>query len=216
MNALLLVDIQNDFLPGGALAVPGGDEIVAIANRLMPHYDLVVASKDWHPADHKSFASQHLGKQPGNVVDLDGLQQHLWPIHCVQRTHGADFADDLNREGIHHVILKGTDPHVDSYSAFFDNARRKETGLAKFLRKHGVTELHVMGLATDYCVKATVLDAVELGFRTILLTDAVRGVEVRPGDCQRAIDEMHAAGVTIRRSRSLKENLEPQTNSCLA
>ncbi len=199
MKALLMVDLQNDFLPGGALAVRGGDEIVAVANQLMPQYDLVVATQDWHPSDHKSFASQHPGKRPGDVVDLGGLQQHLWPVHCVQGTRGADFADDLNRQGIHHVIHKGTDPHVDSYSAFFDNARRKETRLAQLLRMHGVTELHVMGLATDYCVKATALDAVELGFRTILLTDAVRGVEAHQGDCLRAIEEMQRAGVEAKR-----------------
>jgi len=215
-DVFLVVDVQYDFMPGGALAVARGDEVVPIVNRLAPAFSHVVLTQDWHPRAHVSFAANHAGRQPFEMMTLPYGEQVLWPVHCVQGTHGADFADDLNREGIDHVIHKGTEPHVDSYSAFFDNARRKETGLAKLLRKHGVTELHVMGLATDYCVRATALDAVELGFRTTLLTDAVRGVEVRPGDCQRAIDEMRAAGVKIRRSRSLTQNLEAQTSSCLA
>src|SRR5262245_60592621 len=159
MNALLLVDIQNDFLPGGALAVRRGDEIIATANRIMPSYDLVVASQDWHPANHRSFASQQPGKRVGDVIQLEGLSQVLWPDHCVQGTYGASFPQTLNRFQIDHVIHKGTDSNVDSYSAFFDNARRKKTGLADYLRSFGVDEVHVMGLATDYCVRATALDA---------------------------------------------------------
>jgi nicotinamidase/pyrazinamidase len=197
MKALLIIDLQNDFLPGGALAVPGGDEIVPIANRLMPQYKLVVASQDWHPADHLSFASQHPGKRVGEVIELAGLPQNLWPDHCVQNTRGADFAPGLHQNGIHHVVRKGTAREVDSYSAFFDNARRKETGLAQFLREHPVTEIDLMGLATDYCVNATALDAVDLGFRTAVLVDGIRGVELRHGDCERALAEMRAAGVQI-------------------
>jgi nicotinamidase/pyrazinamidase len=163
----------------------------------MPQYESVVATQDWHPANHGSFASQHPGKHVGDVITLNGLSQHLWPDHCVQHTHGAELAAGLNRVGIHHVVRKGTDPNVDSYSAFFDNARRKSTGLAEFLRNRGVAEVHVMGLATDYCVKATALDATEQGFRTVLLADASRGVELQAGDCQRAVDEMRAAGILI-------------------
>ena len=197
MKVLLLIDVQNDFLPGGALAVSGGDAVVPVANRLMPEYELVVATQDWHPADHLSFASQHPGSTIGDVVDLDGLDQVLWPDHCVQGTPGAEFAPALNSDGFHRVFWKGTGRAIDSYSGFFDNARRKATGLADYLRSRGVDEVHMMGLATDYCVKFTALDAVDLGFRTVLLTDGVRGVERNDGDCQRAIEEMQAAGVQI-------------------
>jgi nicotinamidase/pyrazinamidase len=197
MRALLLIDIQNDFLPGGALAVANGDQVVPAANRLMPEYELVVATQDWHPADHGSFASQHPGRRASEVIRLDGLEQILWPDHCVQGTRGAEFAPGLNTTGIHHVIQKGTDRNIDSYSGFFDNARRKATGLAQYLRGRGVDEVHIMGLATDYCVKFTALDAVGLGFKTKVLTEGVQGVELNAGDCRRAIEEMRAAGVAI-------------------
>jgi nicotinamidase/pyrazinamidase len=203
MKALLLVDIQNDFLPGGALAVRRGDEVISTANRMMPNYDLVVASQDWHPANHGSFASQHPGKGVGDVVQLEGLSQVLWPNHCVQGTHGANFPQTLNRFRIDHIIRKGTWPSIDSYSAFFDNARRKATGLADYLRSFEIDEVHIMGLATDYCVRATALDAVDLGFRTVLLRDGVRGVELKEGDCQRAIGQMRAAGVKIKSTKQL-------------
>jgi len=198
MMALLLIDIQNDFLPGGGLAVPCGDKVIAVANGLMPNYEVVVATQDWHPADHHSFASQHAGKQIGDYVQLADLAQILWPDHCVQGTFGAELAADLNKSRIHHVVQKGTDRTFDSYSGFFDNARRKATGLESFLRSRGVDTVHIMGLATDYCVKATALDAIELGFRTVLLTAGTRGVELNPGDCQRAIDQMRSAGVEIK------------------
>lgn len=197
VRALLLIDIQNDFLPGGALAVPRGDEVVPIANRLMNEYDIVVATQDWHPADHESFASQHPGKRVGDVIQLDGLDQILWPDHCVQGTRGAEFARDLNRQRIQHVVQKGTDGHVDSYSGFFDNARRHATGLEQYLRSLDVDSVHILGLATDYCVKATALDAIGLGFRAVLLTSGVRGVDVHPGDSERAIAKMAHAGVEI-------------------
>jgi len=198
MNALLLIDIQNDFLPGGALAVPAGDEVVSVANQLMPDYDLVVATQDWHPADHLSFASQHPGSRVGDVIQLDGLAQILWPDHCVQNTAGADFAAHLNRAPIQHVVHKGTNRSIDSYSGFFDNARRHATGLENYLRSHHVDTIHLIGLATDYCVKATALDALSLGFETVLIRSGVRGVDLHPGDCERAIDEMRAAGVEIQ------------------
>ena len=198
MQALLLVDIQNDFLPGGTLAVARGAEVVPVVNRLMPDYRLVVATQDWHPADHRSFASQHPGKQVGDIIQLDGVEQILWPDHCVQGTNGADFAQGLQRQRIQRVFPKGTDPHIDSYSGFFDNARRRSTGLEDFLRGSGVDEVHIAGLATDYCVKFTALDAVDLGFRTVLVSEGVRGVELAAGDCQRALDQMQAAGVCLQ------------------
>ncbi len=198
MKALLLIDIQIDFLPGGALAVPHGEQVVPVANRLMPDYQLVVATQDWHPADHGSFASQHPGHRVGEWIELDGLPQILWPDHCVQGTPGAEFARTLNMAGIHHVVRKGTDPNIDSYSGFFDNGHRRATGLEQFLRDRGADEVHVMGLATDYCVKFTVLDARELGLAVTVMSDGIRGVELQAGDCQRALDEMHAAGAVIR------------------
>lgn len=198
MKALLLVDIQNDFLPGGALAVPAGNEVIAVANRLIPEYELVVASQDWHPADHGSFASQHAGRSIGEIKQLHGLDQILWPEHCVQGSPGAELAPELDHENIHHIVKKGTDPAVDSYSAFFDNARRKSTGLAEFLRTRGVDEIDVLGLAMDYCVGATVLDGLDLGFRVVLLTEGTRGVDLHTGDCERAIEEMRDAGAIVR------------------
>lgn len=197
MNALILVDIQNDFVPGGALAVPQGDHIVTVVNRLQPCFDLVIATQDWHPADHGSFAASHPGCQPGESIALNGLPQTLWPIHCVQESAGAEFVPGLDRKKWDRVFVKGTDRKIDSYSGFFDNGHRQSTGLGDYLRAKGVTAIYVAGLATDYCVKFTALDALKLGFTTNLIEDACRGVDLRPGDVQRAIEEMRAAGVAI-------------------
>ncbi len=199
MKALLLIDIQNDFLPGGPLAVKDGAEVVPVANQLMRQFPFVVATQDWHPADHQSFASQHAGKQVGDVIMLNGLQQVLWPDHCIQESRGANFSADLNRNGIDHVICKGTDRSIDSYSGFFDNDHRKSTGLEELLRQHDIDEVQLVGLATDYCVKFTALDASLLGFKTSVIIDGIRGVELNPGDCDRAIQEMHDAGIHIKR-----------------
>ena len=200
MKALVLVDIQNDFLPGGALGVPRGDEVVPVANRLQPRFGLVVATQDWHPKGHGSFASTRPGRKPGELAELGGLPQVLWPDHCVQGTSGAAFAPGLEMNRVEAILRKGTDPAIDSYSGFFDNGHRKSTGLADYLRGRGATDLYVMGLVTDYCVKFTALDALQLGFRTFLVEDGSRGVEVRPGDVARAVDEMRQAGVQIVRS----------------
>lgn len=200
MRALILVDIQNDFLPGGALAVPDGDAAIPVANDLMPRFDLVVATQDWHPRRHGSFASQHPGHKAGDVIELNGLQQILWPDHCVQGTPGAEFPDTLNTGGIRRIFKKGIDPAIDSYSGFFDNGHRRATGLGDYLKEQDVDEVYLVGLATDYCVKFTALDARQLGFRTYLIEDGCRGVELNPGDCANAITEMKAAGVTIARS----------------
>lgn len=178
--------------------MPHGDEVVPVANELIPQYELVVATQDWHPADHRSFALMHPGKKVGEVIELHGLPQVLWPAHCVQQSRGAEFSPGLNLAGIRHVVQKGIDPAVDSYSGFFDNARRHATGLEAVLRRAGVTEIHVLGLATDYCVRATALDAVELGFRVTLIRRGCRGVELQSGDCERAIAEMQQAGVQIQ------------------
>ena len=197
MKTLLLIDLQNDFTPGGSLAVPQGDDVIAVANRLMPAYDLVVATQDWHPADHGSFAANHPGKAPGDTITLGGLNQVLWPVHCVQNTPGAEFHPKLDRAGIRHVIQKGTDPAIDSYSGFFDNGHRQATGLAELLQARGATAVDVMGLALDYCVKFTALDAVKLGLTTTLLTEGCRAVNLAPGDGDRAVEAMKTAGVQI-------------------
>jgi len=203
MRALILVDIQNDFLPGGALAVPHGDEVIAVANRVATTFDLVVATQDWHPRDHGSFAANHPGKKVGDVIDMHGLPQVLWPVHCVQGTAGAEFAPALDVSRVRRVFQKGTDPAIDSYSGFFDNGHRRSTGLADYLREQGVTQVFVMGLATDYCVKFTALDAVRAGLKTTLIEDGCRGVNLRPGDSEAAVAEMRAARVEVLRSSDL-------------
>ncbi len=197
MKALLLIDIQRDFCPGGSLAVDDGDAVVPMANGIMGDYELVVATQDWHPADHRSFASQHPGHEVGEFIDLDGLEQVLWPDHCVQGSAGAEFAPGLNVAAIDHVVQKGTDRNVDSYSGFFDNARRKETGLQSLLHELGVDEVDLVGLATDYCVQFSALDAADLGLKTRVFADGCRPVELQPGDGQRAFERLQAAGVTV-------------------
>lgn len=197
MHALLLIDIQNDFLPGGALAVAGGDEIIPVVNALMPGFELIVATQDWHPADHGSFAANHPGKAVFETTDLHGLPQTLWPVHCVENTGGALFAPGLDTRRIARVFPKGTDARIDSYSGFFDNGHRGDTGLAAWLRGQGVTELTLCGLATDYCVKFTALDALECGFKVNLHAAACRGVDLQAGDCERAVREMEERGVVV-------------------
>ena len=197
MKALLLIDIQNDFLPGGALAVPEGNVVISVANRLMDQFDLVVATQDWHPAGHHSFASEHHDYSVGDLIEVNGSQQVLWPDHCIQQTAGAEFASELNLHGIDHVVQKGTDIKIDSYSGFFDNARRKQTNLDEYLRNRSVQEVHVVGLATDYCVKFTVIDAIELGYKVTVHRNGVRGVEIASGDCDKALEEMVAAGAVL-------------------
>ncbi|MEL6923472.1 MAG: bifunctional nicotinamidase/pyrazinamidase [Bacteroidota bacterium] len=205
MKALILVDLQYDFCPGGALAVEEGDQLIPLANALMPHFDLVVATQDWHPVVHKSFAANHPWTRVGQVIDLNGLQQVLWPIHCVQGTMGADLLDALNKNGIDIIFRKGTDPEIDSYSAFYDNGHRKSTGLKGYLQELGVTELYVMGLATDYCVKYTVLDALSIGFDVKLISDACRGVELKEGDVAAAIADMQEKGAQLVSSTAILE-----------
>ncbi|MCA9427920.1 MAG: bifunctional nicotinamidase/pyrazinamidase [Candidatus Omnitrophica bacterium] len=197
MNALILVDLQYDFMPGGSLAVPEGDEVLAVANRLIPHFDRVVATQDWHPADHLSFASQHKDRSVGDLIELDGVEQVVWPDHCVQGTRGAAFHEDLDVDRIRHVVQKGTNREIDSYSGFFDNGHKQATGLAALLEELDVKEVAILGLATDYCVKFTALDAVRLGFATYLIEDGCRGVDLNPGDVVQAIEEMKEAGVKV-------------------
>jgi nicotinamidase/pyrazinamidase len=203
MRALILVDLQYDFLPGGALAVPHGDETIAIARRVVPRFETVVATQDWHPSDHGSFAANHPGTSPGQVIPLHGLSQVLWPVHCVQGTRGAELHEEIDQRRLAAVFRKGADPQVDSYSGFFDNGRRKSLGLDDWLNKRGVRQLYVLGLATDYCVKATVLDALELGFEVWVIEDGCRAVERAPGDGEKALAVMRGFGATVIESGAI-------------
>lgn len=199
-RALLLVDLQNDFCAGGALAVPEGDSTIDIANQLidwsLARGDAIIASQDWHPANHGSFASQHQAV-PYAQGELDGLPQTFWPDHCVQHSDGAALHPLLKQQAINAVFHKGQNPVIDSYSAFFDNGHRQKTELDGWLRAHGVTELNILGLATDYCVKFTVLDALDLGYTVNVITDGCRGVNLQPQDSAVAFMEMAAAGATL-------------------
>ena len=194
--ALIVVDIQNDFLPGGALAVPRGDETVAIANRLMPLFPTVVLTADWHSADHSSFASQHAGKSPYDVVPMPYGNQVLWPDHCVAGTTGADFAAGLETVRAHAVIRKGTDKNCDSYSGFLAADRKTPTGLAGYLKSRGVTTVFVCGLATDFCVAWTAQDAAVAGFKTYLIEDASRAIDAG-GSLAAAMAGLKTAGVGV-------------------
>lgn len=211
MKALLLVDLQNDFLPGGNLAIPNGNEVIPIINEIIHYpFELVIATKDWHSPDHGSFASNHEGKYPGDHINLAGLDQILWPVHCVQGTKGAEFASGFDTTEIDKVIYKGTDPFIDSYSTFYDNGHRKSTGLEFYLREKGVNEIFIAGLATDYCVKYSALDALQLGFHTYVIADACRGVDLNPGDSERALLVMREGGATLLSFKDLKDLLESE------
>ena len=202
-KALILVDIQNDFLPGGALAVPEGDAIVPLVNRIQEKFDLILATKDHHPADHGSFAANHESKKPGEIIDLHGLTQILWPVHCVQDSEGAEFSKELDMTGVEKVFCKGENPGIDSYSGFFDNGKRQKTGLDDYLKSKDVDTVYIAGLATDYCVKFTALDAVELGYETYVIKDATRAVNLQPGDFEASLQEMERAGVKVIGSEGL-------------
>lgn len=175
-KALLLVDLQNDFMSGGALEVPGANEMIPFINELILKFSVVVATLDFHPTDHCSFAVNHPGKQIGEVTLVDEIPQILWPAHCVQNTKGAELIEQLDQKHITKFIYKGNDPQVDSYSAFYDNAKKKSTGLADYLKVHDVTDLYIAGVATDYCVLYTALDAINEGFKVYLIKMGCRGI----------------------------------------
>ena len=198
----MLIDIQKDFLPGGSLAVEQGDKIIPVVNKLQEDFELIVATQDWHPPNHGSFASNHQGKSPGDKIKLQGTDQVLWPDHCVQDSEGATFADDLNMANVQHVIRKGTDPKVDSYSGFYDNEHKKATGLHDFLKKKNVDTVYLTGLATDVCVRFTALDALELGYKTILVKDATKAVDGDKG-YQQTLAELNKKGVKILTSNEI-------------
>lgn len=196
MKALLLIDIQNDFLPGGALAVPDGDVIIPIINQLQPQFDLVIATQDWHPQGHKSFASNHAGKKVFEKIDLDGLEQVLWPDHCVQGTAGAEFSKQLDMKKVEAVFRKGTNADIDSYSGFYDNGHRKSTGLADYLRGKNIQQVYIAGLAGDYCVYYSAKDALKEGFDTYIIEDATRPIN-REGFEQAKKDILQLGGKVI-------------------
>jgi nicotinamidase/pyrazinamidase len=174
MKTLVLVDVQNDFMPGGPLAVPDGNLIVPVINRIMGYFELVVTTQDWHPKNHKSFASDHLNKKPFDRIILNGMHQTLWPDHCIQGTKGAELHKDIQSDLISAIFRKGMDPEVDSYSGFFDNNHQLSTGLSGYLKEKGVSEIHFCGLAADICVYYSILDAVMEGFSATLIEDASR------------------------------------------
>ncbi len=201
MTALIIVDVQRDFLPGGPLPVPEGDAVIPVLNRIQGRYRLVALTQDWHPPGHLSFAANHPGRKPLERIELDGLEQVLWPVHCVWNSPGAALADTLDTGPAAAIFRKGMDPRVDSYSGFFDNGRQHKTGLAEWLRAMGVAEVHVAGLAADYCVASTARDAVELGFRVAILEDATRPISAS-GFAQLAA-ELRRRGVRIGPSETL-------------
>ena len=202
-SVLLVIDVQNDFCPGGNLAVESGDEVVPVINRIMPAFPWVVATQDWHPPDHVSFASSHPGRKPLDVVDADGIEQILWPDHCIQGSRGAELNPRLDQTRIGLLLRKGMRRGLDSYSAFFENDHRTDTGLRHYLKGMKLRELFICGLATDYCVLASARDARRLGFRVTLVRDACRGVDFPQGSIEKAIADMQKAGVRMKESSEL-------------
>ncbi len=195
-KALIVVDVQNDFCPGGALAVSGGDEIVPVVNRLIGTFDHVVLTQDWHPAGHSSFASTHPGKNPFETVAMPYGEQTLWPDHCVQGTSGADFHPGLEWTKAELVIRKGFRPAIDSYSAFFENDHETPTGLGGYLRERGISDLTLVGLATDFCVAYSAIDALRLGFTATVLLEACRAIDLG-GSLAAMKEKMAAEGVVL-------------------
>lgn len=207
-SALILVDLQNDFCRGGTLEVPNGDDVIPLANLLQKYFDLVIATQDWHPADHVSFASNHPGHGVGEVIKIDKILQILWPDHCVQESNGAAFHPALEISGITKIFQKGVDSGIDSYSAFYDNEHMRATGLGRYLNRLNVTDVYIMGLATDYCVKYSAHDAKYLEFNVYVIADACRGVDLSEGDAERAFAEMRAAGIHIIQSSDVIKSSE--------
>lgn len=204
MKALLIVDIQNDFCPGGALAVPDGDRIIPVVNRLAERFDHVLMTQDWHPAGHHSFASSHQGKEPFETIELPYGTQVLWPDHCVQGTNGADFHPSLNTIRAELIIRKGFRRQIDSYSGFFENDHKTATGLTGYLRDRGFDALYIAGLASDFCVKWTALDALKEGFSVNVIRDAVAGIDI-DGSVETAWQEMDDAGIRTIQSHDLPD-----------
>ncbi len=206
-RALIIVDVQVDFLPGGALAVPQGDAIVPVINSLIRlPFDHIVATRDFHPPGHYSFASSWKRKV-GERMSIEGVEQILWPDHCVQGTKGAEFAPGLDVEHFDEVVYKGADLRIDSYSTFFDNFKLRTTGLEDYLRLQGVEELYFAGIATDFCVYYSVMDAIDLGFTPYVVLDACKGIDLQPGDVAAALKRMQAKGAALVTSKQVEQLL---------
>ena len=211
-SALILVDVQNDFLPGGSLAVPDGHLIIPVLNRLMHlPFDFIIATADFHLPHHSSFASTW-EKKPGEYLLINGVKQILWPDHCVQGSFGAHFSSELDLSSLDKIIYKGTLLEVDSYSAFFDNKHNTATGLESYLHEQGISELYFAGLATDYCVLYSVRHAHELGFHSTVIVDACKGIDLHPGDIERAFEEMKRLGVILISSTDVESQLKARNN----
>lgn len=206
MKALIIVDIQYDFLPGGALAVAEGDLIIPQINSLIPAFDCIVLTQDWHPQNHASFASNNPGKQPYDMAEMDYGPQVLWPDHCVQGTKGAEFHHTLNVDAANLIIRKGFRPHIDSYSTFFENDRKTTTGLHGYLQERGVNELYLCGIATDFCVNYSALDAAKLGYKVHVVEDAVKGIDI-DNSVAESIDKMQRAGAIFTNTKALLTKL---------
>lgn len=201
MKALILVDIQHDFLPGGSLEVPQGDAIIPVANKLQDQFELVVATQDWHPPDHGSFASNHTGKEPFEQAELAGMEQTLWPDHCVQGSPGADFPKELEMKRVEAIFRKGMDPRIDSYSGFFDNGHKKTTGMGDYLKGRNVDTVYLVGLAGDVCVNFTMRDALELDFKVVLVEDGTRPIDKEA--YKKNLDELKEKGVKVIKSSEI-------------
>ena len=195
-KALIIVDLQNDFMPGGALAVPNGDKIVPLINRICSKFDIVIATRDWHPPNHISFAENHPGGYPGGIINVKGRDQVLWPAHCVAGTYGAEFYPEFDTSKVDKIMNKGTNPEVDNYSCFRDSPQMRNTELLDYLQEHNVDEIYIAGLTTEYCVKFSSLDGVKYGYRTNVIIDACRGVG-SAREISKAVNEMTSNGVNI-------------------
>ncbi|GAB6089606.1 bifunctional nicotinamidase/pyrazinamidase [Spirochaeta dissipatitropha] len=207
MKALLIIDVQNDFCPGGSLPVPQGDAVVPVINRLSPHFDLVAATKDWHPKNHVSFSSNHPGAEVFDTISVHGLQQMLWPVHCVQNTEGAELHPDLNLAPVDLILHKGTKSRLDSYSAFFENDGTTPTGLESFLKGHDVQDVYLCGLAEDVCVFRSAEDAADCGFQVTIISDATAAVDTPAGIAEQTRAKLKARGVRYIHSRELLKQI---------
>jgi len=195
MKALVIVDVQNDFLINGSLEVPRGNSVIEPINQIIMNYSLVVATKDWHPLDHVSFASNHPGKRVGDVVKVNNFDQILWPKHCVQESKGSDFPTTLNSKTIKKIIYKGVNSQIDSYSGFYDNGKICSTGLSNYLKANNVTSIDYVGLVTEYCIKFTVLDSIEEGFKTSVILNGIKGINLE--ESNKALKEMKSIGIDL-------------------
>jgi nicotinamidase/pyrazinamidase len=206
MKALVILDVQNDFMPGGSLEVPQGDQVVSVINRLQNCFGILIATQDWHPENHKSFASNHSDKKPFDRIELHGMEQILWPDHCVQGSDGAEFHPRLRTSGFDKVFRKGMNPEIDSYSGFYDNAHKISTGLSEYLKEKGISDLYFCGLAADICVYYSIKDAIREGFKATLVEDASRPLNTT--DFRNIKTELKALGVHIVSSSDIIKDIE--------